>query len=63
MQEGIKFKCVLGTYTGTQIITDKEIIEARSYASKYKFLINKYGYWNIKLNPGWTFWVITEYIE
>jgi len=59
----MEYKCVLGTYINNTIITEKEIIPARAYASKESGWKNRYGYWNLKLNPGWTFWVITEYIE
>jgi len=45
------------------IVTQEgEIIPARAYASRESYWINKYGYWQLKMNPGWDFWVICEYV-
>lgn len=58
----MEFKTVLGTYQGVHITTDTESIPARAYNSKHAGWINRYGFWNIKLNDDWSFWVITEYL-
>lgn len=59
----MEFKTVLGLYQDVHIITDTESIPARAYAAKENSWKNRYGFWNIKLNDGWNFWVICDYIE
>lgn len=63
MEEEIMFRCVLGKYIHNQIVCEDEIIEARAYAGRQKEWTNRYGYWLIKKNKDFFFWVICDYVE
>lgn len=59
----IEYQCVLGTYRNNKIITDTGEIPAKAYVSRHSGWNNRYGFWQLKLNSGWDFWVITEFLE
>lgn len=54
---------MLGVYDNNKISTETEVIDARAYASRKSLWHNRYGFWLLKLNEGWNFWVICEYVE
>lgn len=57
-----EFRTVLGTFKDSKIITEDEIIFARAYAAKRNKWNNLYGFFQLKYNNDFGYYIVCNYV-